>query len=335
MLPPNTIIILNSSRYLGFVSCTVRYQPFSKCYCCWHFLSSHLRAWLHWNPTQHKRKRLPHAPLNNSVTHLPFMKPASTLIVLQLSFTYETVPVSLRLGWSVHFIWFRASRIIKHLQHDQRSHVQNGGGELFSEEPLDPDQASMLGICFRYRPHCLLPWQQTEISLLSHTHTFHPSAFQHCNHPPLSASLSPGVATHFSAPSIPRVWGIHFNWSPADERSTTGHVTNSDVSDITASFLLAFQARSFWAQTTAEPVQPEAEWIELTNTVKRRGAQCRPGCATGSGPLRRSAWPPVKNTVSVTCFDLFQHMSRENIFLLLSPHRNRLSSGLETAERIL
>lgn len=168
MLPPNTIIILNSSRHLGFV--TVRYQPFSKCYCCWHFLSSHLRAWLHWNPTQHKRKRLPHAPLNNSVTHLPFMKPASTLIVLQLSFTYETVPVSLRLGWSVHFIWFRASRIIKHLQHDQRSHVQNGGGELFSEEPLDPDQASMLGICFRYRPHCLLPWQQTEISLLSHTH---------------------------------------------------------------------------------------------------------------------------------------------------------------------
>lgn len=147
------------------------------------FFPSHLHAWLHWNPTQHKRKRLPHAPVNNSVTHFPFMKPASTLIVLQLSFTYETAPVSLQVGWSVHFIW--ASRIIKHLQHDQRSHVQNGGGELFSEEPLDPDQASMLGICFRYRPHCLLPWQQTEISL----RTLHPSASQHWNRPPRSSSL--------------------------------------------------------------------------------------------------------------------------------------------------
>ncbi len=133
------------------------------------FLISHLYAWLHWNPTHRKKKRLPHAPHNNSVTHLPFMKPASTLIVLQPSFTYETVPVSLQLCWSVHFMWFRASRIIKHLQHNQCSHVQNGGGELCCEEPLDPDQASMLGICFCYRPHCLLPWQQTEISL----HTVH------------------------------------------------------------------------------------------------------------------------------------------------------------------
>lgn len=46
---------------------------------------------------------------------------------------------------------------------------------------------SMLGICFWYRPHCLLPWQQTEISL----HTLHPSAFQHWNHSPLSSLPTP------------------------------------------------------------------------------------------------------------------------------------------------
>lgn len=102
---------------------------------------SHLYAWLHCNPTQNKEKRLPHAPHNNSMTHLPFMKPISTLIVLQPSYTYKTLPVSLQLCWSVYFIWFRASRIVKHLQHNQHSHVQNGGGELCCEEPLDPHQA--------------------------------------------------------------------------------------------------------------------------------------------------------------------------------------------------
>lgn len=44
-----------------------------------------------------KKNRLPHAPHNNSVTHRLFMKAASTLIVLQPSFTYTTARVSLQL----------------------------------------------------------------------------------------------------------------------------------------------------------------------------------------------------------------------------------------------
>lgn len=313
------------------------------------FFFSHLYAWLHWNPTHHKKKRLPHAPHNNSVTHLPFMKPTSTLIVLQPSFTYETLPVSLQLCWSVYFIWFRASRIIKHLQHNQRSHVQNGGGELCCEEPLDPDQASMLGICFCYRPHCLLPWQQTEISL----HTLHPSAFQHWNHPPLSSLPTPPKLLPASLlPASSGVWGIHFNWSPADERSETDHMTNSDVSEITASFLLSFQAVSIWeraalAVTESHNLQP--------NELSCYSRTCRSGKVLSGDPAVRPLWAIMhhglrklcRETLCLACsggmteveedtlshlFGLFHHMSRENTFFW-SPNRNRLTSTFPWRQR--
>lgn len=110
--------------WLKSASYIVQHHSYSKWYSCWRFFSSHLYAWLHWNPTQDKEKRLPHAPNNNTVTHLPFMELTSSLVVLQPSCTYKTLPVS------VYFAWFRASRLIKHLQHNQQPRVQNGGEEL-------------------------------------------------------------------------------------------------------------------------------------------------------------------------------------------------------------
>lgn len=101
---------------------------------------------------------------------------------------------------SVYVICFRASYIIKHVQHNQHSHIQNGSVELRCEELLDAHQACVLGICFCYRPHSLLPWQQTEISL----HPLHTSAFLHILSPP---SKPDEVTTHFCAPCISRSWG--------------------------------------------------------------------------------------------------------------------------------
>lgn len=277
------------------------------------------------------------------------MKPTSTLIVLQSSFTHETVPVSLQPSWSVFLIRFRASRIIKHLQHNQRSHVQNGGGELCCEEPLDPDQASMLGIRFCYRPHCLLPWQQTEISL----HAPHPSAFQHWNHPPLSSLPTPPKLLPTSLlPASSGVWGIHFNWSSADERSETDHMTNSDVSEITASLLLSFQAVSIWERVTlagteshnmqqnelscysrtcqsvralsSDPAVRPLRAIMHHGPRKLCGEMLCAACSEGMGEVE-------KDTLS-HLFGLFHHMSRENTFYFFyffwSPNRNRLTSTL-------
>lgn len=162
--------------------------------------SSHLYTWFHWNPTHHKKTCPPPAPHNNPVTHL---HPAAVVL---LTHTYCNSPCCS----SAWLICISCDSLhhgsLNILQHNRLFHVQNGGGEMCSEEPLDADQASMLGICFCYRPHCLLPWQQTEISL----HTLHPSAFPTLkpSAPPFSFSFSllplplPKVTTHFSPPSI-------------------------------------------------------------------------------------------------------------------------------------
>lgn len=141
---------------------------------------------------------------------------------------------------------------------------------------------SMLGICFCYRPHCLLPWQQTEISL----HTLHPSAFQHRYHPLVSSLPTPPKLLPTSLlPASSGVWGIHFNWSPADKRGETGHMTNSDVSEITASLLFFSSSINLRASDSGRIAHCATEWIELlfTTVSEQRGAQRWPCCATTLG----------------------------------------------------
>lgn len=197
------------------------------------FFSSHLYAWLHWNPTQDKEKRLPHAPHNNTVTHPSFMKLISTLVVLQPSCTYKTLPVSL------YFIWFRASRIIKHLQHNQHPPRSKWRRGAVLREPPDPHQASLLGICFCYRADHTACYHDNKqkfpfihfTQVLFSTDTILPSPpCQPPRQPPRSC-YPPLCFEH------PRELGEYTSIDfPADKRSEASHMTNSDVSEITASF---------------------------------------------------------------------------------------------------
>lgn len=255
---------------------TVQYQPYCTYYCCWliFFLTF-----------MHGCIEIAETIKGNVLFLLPSTIHRHPPWLHHCTVLHETVPVSLRLCWSVCFIWFRASRIIKHLQHNQRSHVQNGGGELCCEELLDPDQASVLGICFCYRPHCLLPWQQTEISL----HTLHPSASHHWNHPLLSSLLYHSPRRYSPAPLLPAssgVWGIHFNWSllTCEARPITWLIQMSARS---LPFFYLFPSRinlrascsGRWLNRTAR-----TEWIGLlfTNVSERGCAQRWPSCATTS-----------------------------------------------------
>lgn len=153
------------------------------------------------------------APHNNSVTHLPLMKPTSTLIVLQPSFTHETPPTittTLRSSSArlicVFLVWFRASRIIKHLQHNQRSHVQNGGG---GEDVLRGAAGSWSRFYARdmFLLQTTLPVTMTTNRIFpSHTSPKCFSTQKKPSSPPLSSPTPPGVTTRFSAPSI--LWSL-------------------------------------------------------------------------------------------------------------------------------
>lgn len=116
------------------------------------------------------------------------------------------------------------------------------------------------------------------------------------NHLPLPSPLKLLPASVLPASS--GVWGIHFNRSPADERSETDHMINSDVCEITASFLLSLQALSIWKRATLSVTDLrnlKTEWSELlfTKMSEDWGAQLRPNCAATLSHVS-SVWPPVE-----------------------------------------
>lgn len=172
------------------------------------------------------------------------------------------------------------------------------------------------------RPHCLLPWQQTEISL----HTLHPSAFQHryrLPSPPCQPPRSYYPPLCFEHPQeLGEYMSIDF---PADKRSETSHMTNSDVSEITASvpyeqyhfvneLLFSWPCQSgdpaVWAFSYQESPSEEA-CRETLSGLQRRDER------GGKGHTKSPVWCPPP-----------QQQQQENIFFPCSPNRNRLTSTL-------
>lgn len=105
----------------------------------------------------------------------------------RLIYTYKRLPASPRRCSSVWSIWFDASRLIKHLQCWGGGVLNKGWGGCAARSCCI---LIKLGIRL---PHCLLPWQQTEISL----QPLHPSAFQHRYRPPLSPLSAPHPSSYY------------------------------------------------------------------------------------------------------------------------------------------
>lgn len=130
--------------------------------------------------------------------------------------------VCLQLGRSVCFPWFWASRIIKHLQHNQV--LPSKWRREWRLQAWDWVSATDHSACYHDNaPKCS-------------PHGPQPSASPHWIPPPplLSASLG--------------VWGIQFDWSPPCK---TDHMTNQDVSEISLSSspssCWVFSSRVSWA----------------------------------------------------------------------------------------
>lgn len=203
---------------------------------------------------------------------------------------------------------------------------------------------SMLGIWFCYRPHCLLPWQQTEISL----HTHHPSAFQHSYHPLLSSPPSQPPRSYYPllCSQHPREFG---EYTSIDLLQTSGVRSVTWLIQMSVRSLphfFSFQAVSIW-----EPVTLAESRTVQQNELSCFSRLCQSSKVLSGDPAVRPLRAIMHHRLGKLCretlclafsggmsevemdtlshlFGLPHHMSSRKTLFFWSPNRNRLTSTL-------